>query len=193
MDERQAVARLQRGDIGGLETLVRLYQVRATRAAYLITRDRELAADIMQATFLKAYERIQQFDPTRPFGPWFLRSVVNDAIKASVRHSCQVSLDAAGDDADGAPPASARLADGGPGPDALWEQAETAAEVWDALARLSPTQRAAIVQRYFLELNEAEMSAAMHRPPSTVKWRLHAGRERLRALLRSTPQDSEAL
>jgi RNA polymerase sigma-70 factor (ECF subfamily) len=190
MDERQAVARLQRGDIGGLETLVRLYQVRATRAAYLITHDRELAADIMQATFLKAYERIGQFDATRPFGPWFLRSVVNDAIKASVKHSRQVSLDT---DADELPSSAARLADAGPGPEALWEQAETAAEVWDALARLAPPQRAAIVQRYFLELNENEMSAAMQRPPSTVKWRLHAGRARLRALLRPAPQDSEAL
>jgi RNA polymerase sigma-70 factor (ECF subfamily) len=191
MDERQAVTRLQQGDIGGLETLVRLYQVRAARAAYLITRDRELADDIMQAAFIRAYERIQQFDPARPFGPWFLRSVINDAVKASVRSSRQVSLDA-GAHAD-APPRAALLADRGPGPDALWEQAETAAEVWAALERLDPAQRAAIVQRYFLDLNQAEMAAAMARPPSTVKWRLHAGRARLRALLRTTTQDSEAL
>jgi RNA polymerase sigma-70 factor (ECF subfamily) len=85
VDERDAVARLQRGDIGGLETLVRLYQVRAVRAAYLITRDAALADDIMQAAFLRAYERIGQFDATRPFGPWFLRGVVNDAVKAAAR------------------------------------------------------------------------------------------------------------
>jgi RNA polymerase sigma-70 factor, ECF subfamily len=191
MDERQAVTRLQQGDIGGLETLVRLYQVRAARAAYLITRDRELADDIMQAAFIRAYERIQQFDSARPFGPWFLRSVINDAVKASVRSSRQVSLDV-GAHAD-APPRAALLADRGPGPDALWEQAETASEVWAALERLDPAQRAAIVQRYFLDLSQAEMADAMARPPSTVKWRLHAGRARLRTLLRPTTQDSEAL
>jgi len=45
MDEHEAIARLQRGDIGGLETLVRLHQVRAVRAAYLIVGDTALAED----------------------------------------------------------------------------------------------------------------------------------------------------
>ena len=82
MEEQKAIARLKRGDISGLEALVRKYQVQAVRAAYLIIRDRALAEDIVQAAFLRAYERIGQFDAGRPFGPWFLRSVVNDAVKA---------------------------------------------------------------------------------------------------------------
>jgi len=53
VDERDAVARLQRGDIGGLETLVRLYQVRAVRAAYLITRDPALADDQLQESYIR--------------------------------------------------------------------------------------------------------------------------------------------
>ena len=92
MEEREAIARLNRGDIAGLETLVRQYQVQAVRTAYLITRDRALAEDIVQAAFLRVYERIGQFDTKRPFGPWFLRSVVNDAIKAATRHEHQVYL-----------------------------------------------------------------------------------------------------
>src|SRR3954447_3720450 len=117
VDERDAVARLQRGDIGGLETLVRLYQVRAVRVAYLITRDAALADDIMQTAFLRAYERIGQFDATRSFGPWFLRGVVNDAVKATARGARQVSLDGFGRDGTGPP--GAALADEQPGPEAL--------------------------------------------------------------------------
>ena len=83
MDERQAIEHLQRGDIRGLEALVRLHQVRAIRTAYLFTRERQLAQDIVQAAFLRAYERIGQLDPHRPFGPWFLTSVLHDAIKAA--------------------------------------------------------------------------------------------------------------
>jgi len=49
MEEQKAIARLKRGDIGGLEALVRKYQVQAVRTAYLITRDRALAEDIVQA------------------------------------------------------------------------------------------------------------------------------------------------
>jgi len=68
MEEQEAIARLKRGDISGLEALVRKYQVQAVRAAYLITHDRGLAEDIVQAAFLRAYERIGQFDAGRPFG-----------------------------------------------------------------------------------------------------------------------------
>ncbi len=46
MDEHEAIARLKRGDISGLELLVRRYQAEAIRAAYLITRGRSLAEDL---------------------------------------------------------------------------------------------------------------------------------------------------
>jgi len=177
MEEQQAIALLKRGDIGGLETLVRKYQVQAVRAAYLIVRDRALAEDIVQAAFLRAYERIGQFNTGRPFGPWFLRSVVNDAVKAAARRERQVPLDdEAGE--------TVSLADPAPDPGELAEQAETRQAVWAALGELPPAQRAAVVLRYYLDLSEVELADELACPPGTVKWRLHAARERLRALLR---------
>ena len=92
MEEREAIARLKRGDIGGLEPLVRAHYVPVVRAAYLITRDHGLAEDIVQAAFVRAYERIGQFDAGRPFAPWFLRGVVNDATKLAARRARQVPL-----------------------------------------------------------------------------------------------------
>lgn len=68
MDEHDVIARLKGGDIAGLELLVRRYQAEAIHAAYLIARDRALAEDLVQAAFLRVYERIAQFDATRrPF------------------------------------------------------------------------------------------------------------------------------
>ncbi len=174
MKEKQAVARLRRGDIGGLEALVRLYGVRAVRAAVLITHDRPLAEDIVQAAFLRAYERIDQFDPARPFGPWFLRSVVNDAVKAVTRRKPQDSLDESDEPL---------ISDPAPGPDEQLEHAETRQAVWTALSQLPPEQRAAVVLRYYLDLSESEIANDQSIPPGTVKWRLHAARERLRSLL----------
>jgi len=177
MNERKAITRLKRGDIGGLETLVKAYQVRAVRAATLITHDRALAEDIVQAAFIRAYERIHQFDAARPFGPWFLRSVVNDAVKAVTRRRPQIALD-------GVPPGDlARLTDPAPGPDALLERAETQQAIVDALAQLPPDQRAAVVLRYYLGMSEAEIAGEQACPRGTVKWRLHAARDRLRTLL----------
>ncbi len=176
-DEQAAIARLKRGDIGGLEVLVRAYQVRAVRAATLITHDRALAEDIVQAAFIRVFERIAQFDDTRRFAPWFLRSVVNDAVKAVTRRRSQVALDAT-PSGDALP-----LPDSAPGPDALLEQAETQDAIWRALAQLAPEQRGAVVLRYYLGLSEAEIAAEQDCPPGTVKWRLHAARKRLRTLL----------
>lgn len=177
MEEAKAVARLKQGDIGGLEALVRKYQVQAVRTAFLITRDRALAEDVVQEAFVRAYNRIEQFDTGRPFGPWFLRSVVNDAIKAASRRKRWVSLEASA----GAEAVLADLlADPNPGPASLVEAAATHQAVCEALGRLSPPQRAAIVLRYYLGLNEAEMAATLACPRGTVKWhrpRFGTGRE----------------
>src|ERR1700736_226187 len=85
MEESEAIRLLKRGDIRGLETLVQLYYTNAFRTVYLITRELELAEDIVQTAFIRAFERIGQFSEGSPFAPWFLRSVINDALMA-LRH-----------------------------------------------------------------------------------------------------------
>src|SRR5262249_4106702 len=109
MEEREAIQRLQRGDIGGLAVLVHRYQGRAVRAAYLVTHDLAVDEDIVQSALLKAYERIEQFDARRLFGPWFLTSVLNDAKKAAARRARLVPL--ARDNEDEVSPGTHALAD----------------------------------------------------------------------------------
>ena len=93
MNEKQAVQRLKQGDIGGLEYLVAMHQVRAVRASYLITWDVQLAEEIVQETFLQVYRSINGFDGNRPFEPWFMRSVVNASVKAVKKSVRQVNVD----------------------------------------------------------------------------------------------------
>ncbi len=158
------------------------HQLRAVRAAYLIVRDPALAEVIAQEAFLRAYSRIGQFDVNRPFGPWLYRIVVNLALRADARGQRQAPFD--GPAAGTGLTLADVLADSGPGPEALAEQVERRAAVWAALGRLNPAQRAAVVERYYLGLSEAEMAANQDSAPGTVKWRLHAARERLREWLR---------
>lgn len=177
MEEGDAVARLKSGDIGGLEYLVRKYQVEAVRVAYMACRDRPLAEDIVQTAFINVYERIGSFDETRPFRRWFLRSVVNAALTASTRSRRTVSLEKTllEDDA-----GMARL---DPALDERIDSAEVSAAISAALAQLSPQQRAAIVLRYYLGMNESEMSAQLNCAPGTGRWYLHRARQRLKKLL----------
>jgi DNA-directed RNA polymerase specialized sigma24 family protein len=71
--EAEAIAALQSGDSQGLETLVRLHQLRAMRIAFGVTWQREAAEDAVAEAFVKVYQRIGQLDPVRPFSPWFTR------------------------------------------------------------------------------------------------------------------------
>src|SRR5689334_788744 len=93
MDDMQAIERLKGGDISGLETLVIRYQARAIRTAFLITYDEALAEDVVQDTFLHIYQRIEGFDPLRPFEPYLLRSVVNAALNAVQKHGRHLSFE----------------------------------------------------------------------------------------------------
>jgi RNA polymerase sigma-70 factor (ECF subfamily) len=173
MDERGAIALLKQGDIGGLEYLVEKYQVRAVRAAYLVCRDAPLAEDIVQSAFIRAFERITTFDDTMPFGPWFLRSVTNDALKAAARRERTVPLE-------GALPEGVAVE---AGLEERLESMETSEAINRAIAQLPPEQRAAIVMRYYLDMSDDEMSSRLEVARATVRWRLHTARHKLKALL----------
>ena len=177
-DEEQAIARLKQGDLQGLEALVERYQALAVHTAYLIVGERALAEDIAQAAFLKAAGSIGAFDAARPFKPWFLRMVVNDSLKATRQAHRSCSLDATSE------ALVAWVTDPSPGPAEAVQSGELQQTVWNALRQLTPQQRAVIVQRHFLEMDEAEMVRELRRPASTVKWWLHTARERLKTLLR---------
>lgn len=175
-DDLTAIRRLKAGDIGGLETLVRRYQVRAVRAAYLIVRDAQTAEDVVQETFLNLFRRIRRFDETRPLGPYLLRSVVNAALDAaapaSKREQGTVSLESVEDWLKAAETVEDQAA---------WNALKR--DIHHALGQLSPRQRAAVVMRYYLGLSEQEMAARLDTRPGTVKWLLNEARARLRGLL----------
>ena len=179
MNDRREMGRLRQGDISALGTLVNRYQTRALRAAYLVTHDLALAEDVVSEAFLRVFERADQFDPDRSFGPWFYRIVVNDAVKAVQRRDRtttweQTEITRRRDTSTSTDPESTAVLN------------EERKAVRDALAQLTPSQRGAIVMRYFLELSEAEMVGRTGRSRGTVKRHLHDARARLRQLLNAT-------
>ena len=178
MDEHQAIQRLKNGDISGLEFLVACHQVKAVRTAYLITRDLGLAEDVVQDSFLQAFRSIRGFDSKRLFEPWFMRSVVNASVRMMQRSAKQVEV---GDEADES--LFAELAARVVSVEEQVESIEIQDQIWDAMQKLSPRQRAVIVQRYFLEMSEKEMAEEAGSAVGTVKWMLNAAREKLRGLL----------
>lgn len=181
MDDLQAIHRLKNGDIGGLEILIARYQQKAVRTATLVTHNEPMAEDVVQDTFVRFYERARQFDEKHAFEPYFLRCVINAALNAVEKaNRSDISL---GDETDTS--ALEQLLARANSVEEQVEYAQLKREIFKALGALSPRQCAAVVQRYYLEMSEKEMTEALDVAPGTVKWLLNAARTRLRSLLDS--------
>jgi RNA polymerase sigma-70 factor (sigma-E family) len=156
------------------ERLCRDEYPNVTRTAYLITGDREEAVDIAQEALARAYERwrvVSQLD--RP-GAWLQRVAGNLAISWR-RRQRYVSRSSAGieEQAD-------RLA---PGSDL---------ELMEALAFLSPAQRAVVVLRYYADQPIEQVAKALDKQPGTVRALASQGLARLREFLREEVDDARA-
>jgi len=181
MEDRAAISLLKQGDLRGLEILVKRYQVQAIHAGQLILRDRGLAEEVVQSAFLRLPEIVHKFDDARPFKPWFMRIVINDALKATRRDNRLVELPEEADE--DASRMANWLRDGADPPEIQIITAETRQAVRKALQLLTPEQRSVIVMRYFLEMSGDDMASKMDRPLSTIKWWLHSAKQRLREIL----------
>jgi RNA polymerase sigma-70 factor (ECF subfamily) len=172
--EYGALEQLRAGNIAGLEVLVRMYQQRAVRVAYAVTRDLPLAEDVVSASFIAIFERAAAYDPQRPFEPWFLKIVTRNAIKAAQR----------------AQAASTRLrrwlasnSPVAPDPATVVSELEEGRLVQLGLQRLPAEGRAILMLRYYLDLPLAEISSVIRVPEGTCKRKLYEARQQLRSIL----------
>jgi RNA polymerase sigma-70 factor (ECF subfamily) len=184
MEDQIAISRIKQGDLNGLEILVDRYQVQAVHTAYLIIFDRLLAEDVVQSAFVKVAKRIHQFEDGRPFGPWFSRIVVNDALKLAKKEQRSLSLDQYLDEP--TDQIAKWLTDTAPDPEQMVEQKETRQVILNAIQSLPASQRAVVVMKYYLDMRMSDMSTKTGRPLSTIKWWLRDARKRLSTLIEPT-------
>lgn len=180
MPDTEAIRCLKQGDIGGLETLIARYQIKAIRAAYFVVQDEQVAEDIVQDAFLSMYHHCQSFDERRPIEPYLMRTVLNAALNYARRRTWEVALNEPGD----GDHLQALLSEAASVENQV-ETEELKEAILAAIRKLPPRQRAVIVQRYYLAMGEEEMSTQLGAAPGTVKWLLNAARTRLRTLLGS--------
>lgn len=171
-EEQTLLVACQKGDTSAYARLVHVYQDTALRTAYLITNDRQAAEDIAQNAFLNTLRNIHRFDIERPFRPWFLTILTNEArmyIRHQRRHVSE-ELDPA------LPSDSAPLVN-----QVIIK--DERARIRVALSKLEEPFRTAAVLYYFNDLSIDEVAQATGCRPGTVKSRLHTARNRLRDLL----------
>src|SRR5512135_1446328 len=97
IDEAILVAQARENDSRAFSELVRRYEGKIFRLAQHVTGNREDAEDVLQETFLKAYEHLDQFQGNSKFYTWIVRIAVNQALMKLRRRKTDksVSLDEA--------------------------------------------------------------------------------------------------
>jgi RNA polymerase sigma-70 factor (ECF subfamily) len=182
MNEYEAIAQLKRGDIRGLEILVRKYQLDAIRIAAPITGDLGQAEEIVQEAFIKVYHNIDKFDAERSFRSWFMRIVVNDALNLVKYQHRFVPIE--DPDIGGEQFRCEKELD-----ELTFEQMEfsddhyLAKALQEVLMQLSPEHRAVIQLKYYLAMSEEEIADVIQVPLGTVKSRLHTAKQKFKCML----------
>jgi RNA polymerase sigma-70 factor (ECF subfamily) len=174
-DDTLLVRRARGGDRDAYASLVRRYQGLALRVASLAGPAAD-AEDAVQEAFVKAYRSLPRFDERRPFRPWLLAIVANEARsrgRSAQRATALVDRAAAFGAADGetASAEESALARIGSGPLTV------------ALAALRPDEQEVLVCRFVLDLGEDETATVLGIRRGTVKSRTSRALARLRVAL----------
>lgn len=151
--------------------LYRAHVPAAVRLAALLTGDAASAQDVAQDAFLKAATRLRHLDDPDRFAAYLRRTVVRTVLmgnRSAARERGRNERVAQHRTTGAVDPAAA---------------ASTSADLVAALRSLPPSQRAALVLRYWLDLPEAEIAQALRCRPGTVKSTLSRGLDALRKVI----------
>jgi RNA polymerase sigma-70 factor (ECF subfamily) len=171
------------GDVEAFEKLVRQYDRQIFRIAQHITQNREDAEDVVQDAFLKAYEKLNQFQGNSKFYTWLVRIAVNESLMRlrKRRTGRMVSIDEDVETEEGSMPRD--LADWGPDPEEQYGQSEMADILRKTIQGLPPGFRVVFVLRDVEGLSTEETAETLGLSIPAVKSRLLRARLQLRERL----------
>jgi RNA polymerase sigma-70 factor (ECF subfamily) len=179
-DESLLVTEAKAGSYEAFEELVNRYERKIYRLGLNITGNREDAEDVLQETFLKAFEHLADFREDSRFYTWIVRIGVNEALMKLRRRRSERMVpieDAVGDDGEVIP---REFTDWKPNPEQQFSRAELENILEDAAKALPPTFRAVFFLRDVEGLSTEETAEILNLSSGAVKARLFRARLRLR-------------
>jgi RNA polymerase sigma-70 factor, ECF subfamily len=172
--EARLVEDARRGNSQAFGELVHRYERRLLRVIFRFVQNHELAEDLTQEAFLRAYQRLDQFDPARRFGPWLFRIGVNatlDHLRRKKRRGFWSLFSESKQD---------RL------PDPATEDPRVALdlkqEVQTVLDQIPEHYRVVLVLRDLENFSTSEIAAMLNRKEATIRWRLVEARQKFQQL-----------
>ncbi|MDI9639662.1 sigma-70 family RNA polymerase sigma factor [Kamptonema cortianum] len=183
IDDQVLIDRAQKGDRSAFNSLVTQYEERAYKFAYRLTRDPELAADVVADAFVRVFTALKNFRGQSAFTTWLYRIVTNCYLdrKKRDKEARNVSLNqpVGGSSSEVVP----QYHDESDGPSEIAERDARELAVQKALEQMPEYQQAMLVMYHVESLSYEDISAALDLPIGTVKSRLNRARVALREIL----------
>lgn len=180
------VRRCLDGDSLAWTELVKAHHRRVYGLCYRFTGSQHDAEDLTQEVFLKLYGNLGSFDLNRgSFQVWIAtltRNLLVDHFRRNRQQRLTDSMDAGWDDP-AETPQSGRLTDSRPSPHDHAAAKELERMVQEALTKISPELREAVILRDLQDLDYKEIAQVLRIPEGTVKSRISRGRAELARLL----------
>jgi RNA polymerase sigma-70 factor, ECF subfamily len=186
--DREIVAAIRSGDASAWTDLIERYQVRVFAICFRMVRDRELASDLTQDTFIKVIKGLDSFDERARLSTWLYRVTVNVCLsklrsEKLRRHASLEAMAGAGDPDSRSEIRFAQSRE--PEAELGIEQDEDRLRVVRALGALSDEHRAILTLRDGRGLEYEQIAEVLDIPIGTVRSRLFRARAALRAALES--------
>ncbi len=179
--DEELVALCQQGRSECFEPLVRRYMQKAFHIAFGFTRDPELAKDLSQDAFLRAFSRIKQFDGRASFYTWFYRILINLCLDHA-RRNRKVTWQSL-DDLSEKSNEQRQLVDSRFRPEQAAIAGEATRRASETLQAMPNKQRTAFLLRNDQGLSIAEVAKVMKTTEGTVRVYLHRAVAALRQSL----------
>lgn len=190
IDDRELVARVQKGDKKAFDLLVLKYQNKALNVISRYIRDPYEAQDVCQEAFIKAYRALANFRGDSAFYTWLYRIAINTAknyLVAQGRRPPRDDIEAS----------TAEQFDGAVGlqesatPERMLMKDELEQAVYGAIEDLPEDLRTAIMLREFDGLSYEDIATAMSCPVGTVRSRIFRAREAIELRIRPLMDETE--
>ncbi len=184
--DQEVVLLARAGREAAYRELIRRYERPIFSLIYRMVRDRELAEDLSQETFVKALNAIDSYRPEYKFSSWIFKIANNAAIDHLRRRELKtLSLDGAphAQTADAIEATALQIGDRGETPLEELEARELGGAIEEAIGRLRPEYRSCILLRHVEGRPYEEIAEILELPLGTVKTYIHRARNELREAL----------
>lgn len=153
-----------KGKTQSFELLVEKYQKTIFNVALRFCGNYDDAADITQSVFIKAYEKLNRYNPKYKFFSWVYRIVINESINFINQKKRQQELDK-------------NIIVNEDSPEKIYNHVELEKQIQEALMSLDPNYRILILLKHFKNCSYNEISEILGLPEKKVKSRLYTARQ----------------